>query len=651
VWQNLLYIAPSQYNSDESNNNKVFEASVANFLPDGLDESSITIVAVYGPPAPPPSTSRRLAASDETYVNYTITFTSDAVSTEVDSITDELEAAVADGAFTVYMQSTASTEGSALVNADSTIVSFRDVEPVADAVDDDDDGIPNDELGLNVSKTTALTFVLAAVFMLLMTGSMAGFIYVQRLPLSTVDGSKPRLVHISMLSTLMAVMLPLCGAVATMSLVPQYLHYPSSDKDTRQAAFVVAVLIVLVRACVMVVSAYLVQQTFNSGLKDALHPDMVGVKRKSFWLLLLFLMLVSPTNLRFFPFLKTEFCDKSGGYPFMKQFKIALYTQAAVAMASTLLSGVGYLQVETSTIVFGLSVLSVLHALVNVRLQMVLAKLEVNDESRLGSRPDTLFDVESIYNPDTEADTDIDHMMGDGAIRLSVIVPDVIATDAVIADDTSAVEAAVVTISTTTPAPADEHQDGEYKTNVPYAEQNTNLLHEQLKNAAIRPLQYFPLPQLREEINAIIIKLNDGTATEQDNAQLDYLLACLEVNPEHKAEVAEEERLWAEQVRDRAEEWLLETRAFVPPFIVSATEKQLIDECGYSKALAKRLLSKKCLWLVRMQEHDIAKLHFADLSVAYGFQGQRLDLVEMGAIFAVCQSIQFRSDGSREKAK
>jgi hypothetical protein len=206
-------------------------------------------------------------------------------------------------------------------------------------------------------------------------------------------------------------------------------------------------------------------------------------------------------------------------------------------------------------------------------------------------------------------------------------------------------------MSTTPPATADDHQDGEYKTDIPYAKQNNNLLQEQLKNAAIRPLQYYPLPQLREEISAIIVKLNDNSATEQDTAQLAHLLACLEVNPEHKAEVAEEERLWAEQVRDRAEEWLLETRAFVPPFIVSATERQLIDECGYSKALAKRLLTKKCLWLVRMQEHDIAKLHFADLSVAYGFQGQRLDLVEIGAIFAVCQSIQFKSDGTREKAK
>jgi hypothetical protein len=150
VWQNLLDISPSQYCSDKSNNNNVITTSVVHFLPDGLDESSIDIVHVCDPPAPPPG-SRRLTAGDVTYVNYTITFTSDAVSTEVDSITDELEAAVADGAFTAYLQNTASTEGSALVNADSTLVTFGVVEPVTDAGDDDDD----------VAKVTAPLFFAA----------------------------------------------------------------------------------------------------------------------------------------------------------------------------------------------------------------------------------------------------------------------------------------------------------------------------------------------------------------------------------------------------------------------------------------------------------------------------------------------------------
>lgn len=91
--------------------------------------------------------------------------------------------------------------------------------------------------------------------------------------------------------------------------------------------------------------------------------------------------MVTPTNFRFFPFQKTEFCDKSNGYPTMKHFKLVVYTQTAIAIASMLLSGMKYLQVQTSTIAFTSSALSFLYALVNLRLEFVLVKLDIQQQS------------------------------------------------------------------------------------------------------------------------------------------------------------------------------------------------------------------------------------------------------------------------------
>ena len=62
-----------------------------------------------------------------------------------------------------------------------------------------------------------------------------------------------------------------------------------------------------------------------------------------------------------------------------------------------------------------------------------------------------------------------------------------------------------------------------------------------------------------------------------------------------------------------SEECLFTMRGFVPPHIFSASLASLKDTDGLSEPLAKRLLSKTCLWLVRMDPEDILKLHEADL--------------------------------------
>ena len=55
-------------------------------------------------------------------------------------------------------------------------------------------------------------------------------------------------------------------------------------------------------------------------------------------------------------------------------------------------------------------------------------------------------------------------------------------------------------------------------------------------------------------------------------------------------------------------------RGFVPPHIFTASLASLVGEDGISEPLARRIMSKKCLWLVRMDTEDIQKLSEEDLT-------------------------------------
>jgi hypothetical protein len=72
----------------------------------------------------------------------------------------------------------------------------------------------------------------------------------------------------------------------------------------------------------------------------------------------------------------------------------------------------------------------------------------------------------------------------------------------------------------------------EYRTAIPFAEETTEILRHQLRDAGILPLTYIPKEQLQAEINELIAAANNGAPF--DEARLDYLLKCLDVNPEYQ---------------------------------------------------------------------------------------------------------------------
>jgi hypothetical protein len=92
-------------------------------------------------------------------------------------------------------------------------------------------------------------------------------------------------------------------------------------------------------------------------------------------------------------------------------------------------------------------------------------------------------------------------------------------------------------------------------------------------------------------------------------------------------------------------------RGFIPPHVFNSTLQSLTLVDKLPTDLAKRILAKKCLWLVRVSTADIGKMHIAELTGRFNPEAQGLDIVELAAIFANIPE-KFSNDdakGSKEK--
>ncbi len=73
----------------------------------------------------------------------------------------------------------------------------------------------------------------------------------------------------------------------------------------------------------------------------------------------------------------------------------------------------------------------------------------------------------------------------------------------------------------------------------------------------------------------------------------------MDFNPDYKLEKEAEDRRWRAEIEQFAMESLATTRGFVPPHIFKATWEMLVNEHHLTLRLAKRIMTKKALWLVR----------------------------------------------------
>ncbi len=90
------------------------------------------------------------------------------------------------------------------------------------------------------------------------------------------------------------------------------------------------------------------------------------------------------------------------------------------------------------------------------------------------------------------------------------------------------------------------HESEKYFASSKYADKQNEVLRRQLKDMNTIPLEYIPLPELKQEIEILIKKINNNVITEEESKRLDYLVTCLDKNPEYIAEQERELFLWLE---------------------------------------------------------------------------------------------------------
>jgi hypothetical protein len=186
-----------------------------------------------------------------------------------------------------------------------------------------------------------------------------------------------------------------------------------------------------------------------------------------------------------------------------------------------------------------------------------------------------------------------------------------------------------------------------FSTKINFADETVGIMREQMISAGLKPLEFIPLQELKAELATLFEKANSGIPYDTD--RLDYLLLCLDHNPEHKKEQVALHKVWLAEVTPVLQESLDTMRSFVPPHIFKCSEAELEGE-GYAKALAKRIMTKKCLWLVRVSTADIDRMHVVELSGRFNPEAQNLDLIETAAIYAVLPE-RFGNDADRRKAR
>jgi hypothetical protein len=193
-----------------------------------------------------------------------------------------------------------------------------------------------------------------------------------------------------------------------------------------------------------------------------------------------------------------------------------------------------------------------------------------------------------------------------------------------------------------------EETKGSNLTENPFADKTIEVLRQQMIDYGRKPLEYIPLTIIKAELNQLMEAARNGALFDED--RLDYLIRCMEYNDEYIAQKKEEEQRWVEDTKEVLIKCLEAMRPFVPVNIASMTLQDL-EGAGLSKSLAKRIMTKRCLWLIRMSQSDIAKMHVADLTSKYSTEAQNLDVIEMAAIYHWLLGVNFESDAGGRKVK
>ena len=153
------------------------------------------------------------------------------------------------------------------------------------------------------------------------------------------------------------------------------------------------------------------------------------------------------------------------------------------------------------------------------------------------------------------------------------------------------------------------------------------------------------LVEIQKELRDLTEQAHRGV--DINETRFDLLLRAQANNPEYKQIIDQEKLAWRESVEEFSQHCLERTRSFIPVNIFQSSQEDLIG-LGIQAELAKRIVQRQCLWLVRMAKVEIARLHESDLMGRFNSIGQQLDIIETAAIYATLPD-KFSADPSNKK--
>ncbi len=160
------------------------------------------------------------------------------------------------------------------------------------------------------------------------------------------------------------------------------------------------------------------------------------------------------------------------------------------------------------------------------------------------------------------------------------------------------------------------------------------------------------LEEIEEDIREAMLKcMRDG---DDDCEEVDRLDLVLKSHPEYKERLMAQRAAWETSQKNANENALKEMRGIVPENINKTTLTELkqtltskLGDSNLADKLAKRIWSKKIIWLIRMPSQMVKKLSIVEFKNKYSPVG--LDIVELRAIY-YSLPLEFENDGEGKKA-
>ena len=346
------------------------------------------------------------------------------------------------------------------------------------------------------------------------------------------------------------------------------------------------------------------------------------------------LSFAEPRLLVFLPWKTSEFSKRSNGFPSLNVFKAIIYVKSCCSMLRVAILIVAHKSTNSTRVSLCFSILVLIFSISEGLLKLKSEKIQQYDSA--------IVSKAALCEMHEKADTG----GGDDAVSLEKSSEEYEQTIARLQLEMEELRMA----NRRNSVREDDVEDLEkaYVAKTEFPDENLGVVRAQLLDLGKSPLEYIPLEKIEKELAELTNKVNSGKSF--DERRLDHLLACMERNPEYLAKIEVKQREEREKLAPILKQHLATMREFIPPNIFDCKMTTLQEDYGYSKVLAKRLISKKCLRVVRMRPEDIMKLHEVELTGQYGHGGQMLDVVEKTALLAAFPK-HFENDGRGVKKK